>query len=494
MSLQIELYFEQVNLNQIARMKRSILIIIALVFSYSAHCQDDYLVDSEFINNTSSLFLGFIPGIPASYNVDFYKLTYNTVDVQGNPTVASGSIAIPTNAECSSVPLAVYCHGTVLRQNDVPSEDNSEGFITKVFASTGYIVVAPDYLGLGINPGFHPYVHGHSEATATVDLIRAAREFLETLTISDTGETLITGYSQGGHAAMATLEYAQNEGLNEELGIVAGAPCSGPYNISDSQAGVLLSGEPYSNPGYIVYVIMSYQLAYGNIYANLGDIIDSPYDEDVAPYFDGMQDEYDMDVVNNILPSTIQELLVDSVLSNFENNDNHPLWVALRDNDNYDWTPEVPLRMYYCTGDEQVSYQNSIIAEETMNQNGAQDVAAQNSMSGASHGACVIPALTDAFEFFSSIAPPCAVLMSAEEIQKPDILKVYPNPTQGMVRISFEGSEGTLIVQDATGRLVYQGNLRTNQAEINLGQFPSGIYVISLKTNSKLYRNRIILE
>jgi len=474
------------------RLNRILSFAAIVIMGVSAQAQNEYLVESEFVNNTPSFLLGLIPNIPATYNVDFYRITYNTVDVSGEETVASGSIAIPVNPDCSSMPIAVYCHGTVLRQNDVPSQDNTEGFLTKVFASTGYITVAPDYLGLGQNEGFHPYVHGQSQATATVDLIRATREFLESQPISDNGETLITGYSQGGHAAMATLEYAQDQGLNEELGIVGGAPCSGPYNLSESQANVITSGEPYSNPGYIVYIIMSYELTYGNIYNELSDIIQQPYAEDVAPYFDGMQDEFDMASVNAILPGTIEELMVDTALENFENNVQHPLRVALRDNDNYDWTPQAPIRMYYCTGDEQVSFENSIVADETMNQNGAADVASENSLEGANHGECVIPALTDAFEFFTGIAPPCAVLNTVAE--KPSTLNVYPNPSAGVVNISFDETKGRLIVQDVSGRIVFQSTLNSSQNMLDLRYLPSGLYVISLKTENRLYRNRIVIE
>lgn len=474
------------------RMNRLVSIVILVLSAFSLKAQNDYLVNSEFLNSTPSFLLGFVPDIPSTYDVDFYRLTYNTVDVAGNETVASGSIAIPANSECSSLPLGVYCHGTVLRQNDVPSEDNAEGFLTKVIASTGYIVIAPDYLGLGENPGFHPYVHAESQATATIDLIRAAREFLETTAISDNGETLITGYSQGGHAAMATLKYAEDQNLNDELGILAGAPCSGPYNISDTQANVIISGEPYSNPGYIIYVIMSYELVYGNIYENLSDIIQQPYADDVQPYFDGMQDEFDMGVVNAVLPNTVDELLVDSVLENFESNPNHPLWVALRDNDNYDWTPQIPLRMYYCTGDEQVPFENSIVADETMLQNGAEDVSAINSQPGASHGGCVIPALTDAFEFFVNIAPPCAVLSTTAK--KPLELDVFPNPTSGLVNISIEQGQGKIAVQDMSGRVVIQQVVNSNLTTLDLGYLPSGIYLISLKTENQLYRNRIVVQ
>jgi len=473
-------------------MNRTLLIIILILSGLNGSTQNDYLVDSEYLNSTPSILLGIVPGIPSEYSVDFYKLTYNTVDVAGNPTVASGSIAVPTNSDCSSVPLGVYCHGTVLRQTDVPSADNIEGFLTKVIASTGYIIVAPDYLGLGENEGFHPYVHAESQATATIDLVRAAREFLETSAISDNGETLITGYSQGGHAAMATLKYAQDQGLIEELGITAGAPCSGPYNISESQANLILSGDPYSNPGYIVYILMSYQLAYGNLYENLSDVIQQPYADDVAPYFDGMQDEFDMATVNAILPNTIEELMVDTVLENFENNINHPLWVALRDNDNYDWTPQFPIRMYYCTGDEQVPFENSIAAEDAMLLNGAEDVVAVNSLPGANHGDCVLPALTDVFGFFSSVAPPCAVLST--ESGGPLELDVYPNPTTGLVNITIKESSGYAVVQDMSGRLVHQSNINSSLTTLDLEGLPSGVYIISLKTESQLYRNRIVVR
>ena len=69
------------------------------------------------------------------------------------------------------------------------------------------------------------------------------------------------------------------------------------------------------------------------------------------------------------------------MVANFSNSMstyNHPLWTALLDNDNHDWTPQRPIRMYYCTGDEQVTFQNAIAAEATMQANGANDVQAVN--------------------------------------------------------------------------------------------------------------------
>lgn len=475
------------------KLKNLPLTLIFLLFLLSTSVKSQYLVDSEFLNFTNSFSLGFVPGIPAQYDVDFYRLTYNTTNTAGEPTVASGAVAIPVTASCNSFPMIAYCHGTVLKKLDVPSYNNLEGFITKVFASTGFIGVAPDYLGLGSNPGIHPYVHAESEATATIDLIRAAREFLETKSQQDNGELFITGYSQGGQAAMATLKYAEENNLNEELGIVAGAPCSGPYDMSGSQAEVILTDEPYSNPGYIVYLLVSYQLAYGNLYTNLGDIIQSPYDAQVAPYFDGIQNTSSMSVVNDLLPNQLSDLLVDTVYSNFQSNPNHPLWQDLEDNDTYNWTPQIPLRMFYCTGDEQVNYQNSITADSAMNANGAADVQSINSLAGATHGECIQPALVDAYTFFSSLATSCDMVSGIAE-NKLLKLEVYPNPASDRLIVIIPEKGGYLIVQDTYGRIVIEKNMGSGETQLDISRLAAATYVVSFQSEETIRRVTIVVQ
>lgn len=466
---------------------------LLLLLFLSTSVKSQYLVNSEFLNFTNSFGLGFIPGIPAQYDVDFYRITYNTINTAGEPTVASGAVAIPVTDECNNFPMVAYCHGTVLKQYDVPSYNNLEGFLAKIFASTGFIAVAPDYLGLGVNAGIHPYVHAESEATATIDLIRATREFLETKPQQDNGELFITGYSQGGQAAMATLKYADENDLNEELGIVAGAPCSGPYDMSGSQAEVILSDAPYSNPGYIVYLLISYQLAYGNLYNDLGDIIQSPYNEEVAPYFDGAQNTASMSVVNDMLPNQLSELLVDSVYTNFQNNPNHPLWIDLQDNDTYNWTPQVPLRMFYCTGDEQVNYQNSLTADSAMNANGAVDVQALNSLTGASHGECIQPALVDVYTFFSSLSTSCD-LISGMARNKQLKLEVYPNPASDQLIVNIPEKGGFLIIQDTYGRLVMEKNMDSGKTLLDISKLAPATYVVSFQSGEIIRRMAIVVQ
>ena len=475
------------------RISHLFLFATAVIFATpNSHAQT--LISSEEIDVIPAFLITILFNLPSQYDVQSYKLVYNTVDTQGEPTVASGMIAIPISTTCDIFPMAMYCHGTVLRQLDVPSENNFEALAAKGFASTGFITVAPDYLGLGVNAGNHPYVHAESQATASIDLVYAAREFLETLdNMQDNGELFITGYSQGGHAAMATLKYAQDNALIDTLGIVAGAPCSGPYNLSGSQADVLLSGEPYSNPGYVVYLLIGYQLVYGNIYEDLSDIIQSPYDTLVLPFFDGAQNEFNMDTVNAILPGELDSLLVDSVLTNLETNDNHPIWQALRDNDNYDWTPVMPLRLFYCDGDEQVPFTNSTSTDSIMQANGAADVQAIHALPGATHGGCILPALQGANAFFISLASPCGLVSSVQDAVEIKPLMISPNPAKDFIQITVAEAGANITVYNVSGKKVYQKQSNQSTMQIDISALASGLYVV-LVQGETVYGGKLIVQ
>lgn len=453
------------------------------------------MVSSELITSLTAneLTIPFI--LTVQFDVDYYKLTYNTVDVNGEPTVASGAVAVPQGSQCDIFPMAVYCHGTVLRQLDVPSENNFESQIPQRLGGMGYITAAPDYLGLGVNEGFHPYVHAESQATASIDMYYATVEFIESLEgTSFNGELGITGYSQGGHAAMATLKYAQDNDLIDDMGIVAGAPMSGPYNMSGSQAEVILSNEPYSNPGYVIYLLMSYETAYGTIYNELGDIIQSPYNETMLEYFDGAQNEFDMGTPNGILPNQIDEFMVDTVLMNMMANDDHPVWQALRDNNNYDWQPEMPLRMFYCDGDEQVPFENSIVARDSMIANGAEDVDALNVGSGFNHGQCVLPAVLATRTFFNNTITPCDLTVSTEDHRRFAELNAWPNPAVNEVRFSFNENRGVLTLFDVYGKRVAERNVNANEITLDISRYASGVYVAIFQGDESMQRTTIVVE
>ena len=54
--------------------------------------------------------------------------------------------------------------------------DSTKDLISKLLAA-GYVVVAPDYEGLG-TPGIHPFLNVKSEAFSITDAVVAARNYL----------------------------------------------------------------------------------------------------------------------------------------------------------------------------------------------------------------------------------------------------------------------------------------------------------------------------
>ena len=474
--------------------------IITLFFStlFFGSVQSQYFISSSFINTIEPITLQAISGLSLPYSVDTYKIIYNTTDVDGTPTIASGAFCVPVSPDCQGFPVAVYEHGTSLRKIDVPSEDVSETYIGRIFAAGGYQVVMPDYLGMGESPGLHPYCHGESEATATLDMIRAIREAQSSGEISgmepDNGELFITGYSQGGHAAMATHKYIEDNNLLEEFNVLASAPCSGPYEITGAMADTILAAS-YSNPGYIVYIVAAYQRVYGNLYTSYSDILKSPYDEIVEPYFNGNNYTLNMGSLNDQLPQEIQAFVEDSVLENFleaSSGQNHPIWQAMAANDNHDWLPTRPVKMYYCTGDEQVSFQNALAAEAAMLANGAVDVEAVYKGDGM-HNDCVLPSLTDAFNWFETLKTECT---SADitNLDARDVM-VYPNPTKSIITItSNEFKQCEVLLSDPSGRTVLTLNKNQEVQDVDLSKLIPGAYFIELRTESKSAILKLIKE
>ena len=455
------------------------LSLILMVFA----CSGQYYISSDFLGTTSTGSLSIIPGITPNYSVDYYKIVYNTTDASGAPTIASGGFGIPNNAPCDTFALGLYCHGTSLNKDEVPSRNNYEAIVGKLFASKGFIMCCPDYLGMGDSPGLHPYVHGETEATASIDMLRAVREYLsDSMGIQDNGEVFITGYSQGGHAAMATHKYIEENGLLSEFNVVASAPASGPYDMSGSQSELLLSNDPYSNPGYVVYLLASYQEVYGNLYNTYADVLKFPYDTIVPPFFDGNNYSLDMGDLNPLLPNQLEDLIEDTVLQNFNADSNHALWIALRDNDNYNWVPQRPVRMYYCTLDEQVDYTNALEADSYMNANGAPNVSSSN-IGPSNHSDCAIPALLGAFYWAADYISSCA-FVGVEEAEESLEIKVYPNPASIDVTVDATHAVEFYRISDLQGKLLKSESVQSTQFTITTSDLSSGIYLLTLIDDS----------
>jgi hypothetical protein len=468
-------------------MNRIITFLAALLLITCLPAYGQNLISVEYLESASQAELEQELNIDATNGVDFYAVTYLTNGSDGLPDTASGLFVIPDNG-LSVYPAVIYHHGTSSARDLAPSNLNLEYDAYTGLGASGYATVAPDYLGMGTSRGFHPYVHRETQASASVDLFKAFQEWVESQDFDWSGHLFLTGYSQGGHASMAThweLERNPSHGLE----VSAASHLSGPYSISQVMLNNMLAEEDYFFVSYIPFVLLGYQEVYGNLFDDLSEILRPAFADDAMDFYNGNINLVQLNLrmlINmgstffNVHPVNIfQPEFVDSV----RNNPDYFISEILRENDTYDWAPNAPTRLMYCRADDQVPFMNSVIADSVMNANGAPDVASIDINSSFNHGQCARPALLETINFFNSLLVDTNV---DEEPLAGRNFKISPNPAGN--HFSIAGLEEEVSVEttvlDRAGKPV----LRTNgNSSVDISSLNPGLYIVRVSTSDKVY-------
>ncbi|WP_181721177.1 lipase family protein [Nocardia gipuzkoensis] len=295
---------------------------------------------------------------PVRNGVDAFRVDYRTITPEGEPTTASGLVVLP-RTEAGRLRVVSYEHGTMTLKSDAPSVDTRnlpDRLRAVMFAAAGYAATAPDYLGLGTGPGPHPYTHAPSEVSASADLLRAAQSLAARQRRELDPNVLVTGFSQGGHAAMA-LGKALQAGTIPGFGVAALAPISGPYDIRQVQAPAALDGRVV--PGAAV-LFLSYWITSMNrihqLYDDPTEAFQQPYADKVEELFDGFHNEI---TIVTSLATTPGQLLTARFLG-LAADPTGAAAKAIADSDGTcDWTPRVPVQLYASRGDRAVPYANT---------------------------------------------------------------------------------------------------------------------------------------
>lgn len=143
------------------------------------------------------------------HEVAVEQLAYMTQD-RGKLLTATALLAYPSDGnKGSATDVLLVLHGTSgFNDKCAPSSDPDTRGLVAALASLGYVVVAPDYIGLrgvGVPTGYlHPYLVGQATAIASLDAVRAAAKRLAMSgTPACAGTRFATvGGSQGGHATL----------------------------------------------------------------------------------------------------------------------------------------------------------------------------------------------------------------------------------------------------------------------------------------------------
>ena len=330
---------------------------------------------------------------PLRYAVDLYEVSYTSVSIHNSKVRASGLFFVPQGTKDAPQTI-MYHHGTRVLKGQKYSATYERALCIS-FAADGYAVVMPDYFGLGNGDGRHLYLHAETEARASIDMLRATRMLCEKEEIPTGEQLFLTGYSQGGHASMATHK-AMQEQFPEEFSVTANSPLAGPYDLYGVQGERMF--EPYDWPSYLPFLLLSYQDAY-QLFDDPSEVFLSPYDTLLPDLFDGSLHLNDID---RMLPRIPTDMIRPELIQAYRSDPNFPFRQALEKNTLINWDPQAPLQFCYCKSDEAVNYQNSVTAYKNMKKRGLKHVRLRNAGSKFGHVTCSMFAVMYAKWFFDS--------------------------------------------------------------------------------------------
>lgn len=289
-------------------------------------------------------------------SVTLYRVTYpSVVPEQGNRRImATGLVAIPDASRVEGVPgdrflpIVSYQHGTVFGKQDVPSfpEKSYEArLMAAQFAAQGYVVIAPDYFGMGASDEKEAYAVVQSHQQACMDLLDAAKPLLKAEKIAPSA-LFLGGWSQGGFVTEAFLQRLEREGIP----VRAAATAAGPSDLFAFLNG-FLQFRREMDAGWTNIIFIYLPFAYENYYniPGLAESFFTPESHDLARRI-YMRDP---SVTPGDIPADITSLVRKEYFD--------PVYFAesalgrlLGEAQPYRWVFQTPLKAYYSGADEAV--------------------------------------------------------------------------------------------------------------------------------------------
>jgi pimeloyl-ACP methyl ester carboxylesterase len=289
---------------------------------------------------------GSLPVVTPRYAVQSYRLDYLTLGGDGKQVLASALVNVPAKPAGATSPVLALQHGTTSRDAEAPSNEVAASKVPVVLASTGYIVLAPDYVGYGSSKSQpHPYLLAAPSASVVVDLLTAAKYWRQTTGVRDNRQLFLAGYSEGAYVSMAaarslagsTSPHAKNLSL-----VVTGG---GPFNVTATMDALLQRIREENallgaliNPGFLKLLKDAERAKVRN--AVLNELLGS-----------GADVEFQSTLIDNYLADNSAAIDAQSNV--------------------YDWKPVVPTPMFHGRDDQTVAYKSATTTLQAMQARGA---------------------------------------------------------------------------------------------------------------------------
>ena len=206
------------------------------------------------------------PVIDTPAGMQAWRVRYWTTDAAGRPREVTGMVVAPREAvPAQARPVLAWTHGTWgVASRCAPSLSKDFWSVTAGLGAVrnGYVVVAPDYPGLG-SAGMHPFLIGEDTARSVIDGVRAARSIPGA---SAGSRYAVWGESQGGHAALWTAQTSR--AYAPDLTLVGAAAAAPPTNLAQN---LRSTSNRALKSFFTAYIGRSWSVSYGAPLSSLGN-------------------------------------------------------------------------------------------------------------------------------------------------------------------------------------------------------------------------------
>lgn len=176
-------------------------------------------------------------------DVDVVRITYVS-ESKGRNVKTDGILLRPKNAD--SVYFISYFHGTVIPldvfgvKKSVPSLYNLQKGdffevrnIALAWASAGYTVFMPDYIGYGSTAKEeHPYIYYPELFKSCIDGMNACKTYFNDQHLTYDNRIFLAGWLQVGGASLSSHKYTQ-ESYSDDFQVVASSSLAGPHDCKE---------------------------------------------------------------------------------------------------------------------------------------------------------------------------------------------------------------------------------------------------------------------
>ena len=357
------------------------------------------LVSATVVDNVAaSTMLAYVQsGIDANatnaFETKAIKISYNTVNQNDEPIVASGLLVIPTPTDAYKKYLAsigktfsvsMICdnHGTIFLNSEAPTNVEQTNGIPDYPLSVlmsglaGFAAIYPDYIGFGDSDGtVHPYIMKKVAARASLDMVKASLKYMEEKGVVLNYQLYVTGYSEGGYTAMALAQSVESE-LNS-VNLMGIAPMAGPYNVEDLANLEINATRLMPYPAFLADLTYSYATYYDDFHLNE---IAVPASVQFETAFDGNYDTVPIHVILGLANGTTDygfsthtanELFQQTFIDDYTTSSSSVARDRFQENNVDNWTPKTRTNLIQCIDDDIIPFSEAQNTYTKFKANGA---------------------------------------------------------------------------------------------------------------------------